>query len=311
MVVYLSFYLFPQFKINREQVYNLVLIACLSVSIITILLYICYILQVPQEFTRPLLGVYNAGSSTGQRRVYFLSQLVLFSGLSTYLFQVLLDKVTLAKFYPEAKNAKSFFLTMWFTMCILFFTASKGFMLGYIYVLVAIFIAEYWHRILVGRINKKLFSFALLIITLVAILIALGYINIFSAIFSQEDEANIGRFEQLFFLLGDLTWLGKGLGAVIPGYTRNEEQPYGFELSYLNLVHKFGLFAAFIVVSYFIVIARAIGHIRKRVNTRYAVMALGLMAYLLPSIGNPTLFAPQAVFLNCFAIFLLRKDEKN
>jgi hypothetical protein len=138
---------------------------------------------------------------------------------------------------------------------------------------------------------------------------SLGYINIITAMFDNNDTANILRYEQLFYLLNDLTIFGKGLGAVIPEYSRNLEKPYGFELSYLNLIHKFGVFSLVLIILYCVTLIKAFKNIVKGYNVKYAVIAIGAMCYLLPSIGNPLLFAPQAVVLNCLALYIIRKDK--
>src|SRR5690606_12706420 len=133
--------------------------------------------------------------------------------------------------------------------------------------------------------------------------------NILTAMFSTNDEANIDRYEQLYFLLNDLTFWGKGSGAVISGYSRNVDKPYGFELSYLNLVHKVGVMAIFVILAYASLIIRSFSQIAANYNTKYAIAALGAMTYLFIAIGNPLLFAPQSVLLHCCALYFLRDKD--
>ena len=113
---------------------------------------------------------------------------------------------------------------------------------------------------------------------------------------------NAVRFEQFDKLIEDITWMGRGFGAPLSsGYARSAQFPYGFELSFVNIVHKLGvlslLYFAFLVYSGFAV------WLSKAANAeRYACLAL--LAYLFPSIGNPIVFAVECVFLHALALYV-------
>lgn len=160
-----------------------------------------------------------------------------------------------------------------------------------------------------GKLNKKSIFLMLLSIVMIFIIFSLGYFNIISEMFDSDDVSNIERYAQLYELLSDLSIEGQGLGAVIPGgYNRNQNLPYGFELSYINILHKLGIVGIIVLFLYlntFILIYRNI----KRGEYLYSALALGCVCYLFPGIGNPVVFAPNCVVLHCFALYLLRVND--
>ncbi|MEQ7800900.1 hypothetical protein ABDJ41_13940 [Pedobacter sp. ASV1-7] len=311
MVLYFVYYLLLQFRIPKEKIYKLAIYAGVSIGCITVLLFIFSFTNIPANFLF-FLGEFTGGSSTGQRRIYFVSQISLFPALALYMSAFIASRYQKLEYFDVRnlkQNIRVFFAFMFFTMCVMFFTASKGFMLGYLFILFTLPFALFFRGFYHGYINKKIIFFLVLLVILVVLLLSFGYFNIITATFDNKDEANIRRYEQLFYLLQDLTIWGKGLGAVIPGYSRNLDKPYGFELSYLSLIHKFGIFGIVAVLLYLVIIFKAIANVIIGYNVRYAITAIGCMCYLLPSIGNPLLFAPQAVVLNCLALYLLRKEK--
>lgn len=312
MLLYIVYYILIQINISKEKILKLLLFSSATIAIITILIFIFNLLGLPREIVG-LLGESTGGSSTGQRRVYFVSQVSLYPALAFFMAAYISSKSQKKQYFNIVninQKLKILLAFLIYTMCVAFFTASKGFMLGYIFLLFILPISLFYKGISNGFINKKIFFFIGLILILFLSLLAFGYLNIITAIFDDKDAANLARYEQLYFLLNDLTFWGKGLGSVIPGYSRNLEKPYGFELSYLSLIHKFGAFGLLAIVLYIINLWKAMRNIIKGIDVKYAITSIGCLAYLLPSIGNPLMFAPQAVILNCFAIYLLRKEKR-
>ena len=119
-------------------------------------------------------------------------------------------------------------------------------------------------------------------------------------IFGPQSLGNVERYAQASQLLADVVPLGHGLGAPITsGYSRSVLYPYGFELSFLNVVHKFGVFSL-IYFGFLLYSGYRILRSEKPIIERSA--AMGLLGYTFPAIGNPVLFAVQAVFLHMFAV---------
>ena len=124
--------------------------------------------------------------------------------------------------------------------------------------------------------------------------------NPVETIFGAQSLGNAERYAQAQELLDDVVPFGHGLGAPITsGYSRSVTYPYGFELSFLNVIHKFGVFSlfyfAFLLYSGYRILTS-----QKPILERSA--ALGLLGYTFPAIGNPVLFAVQAVFIHMLAL---------
>ena len=109
-------------------------------------------------------------------------------------------------------------------------------------------------------------------------------------------------------LIEDFTMFGKGLGAVVPNYSR-DILGYGFELSYHNIVHKFGIISLFIFASFLTPVFYSLYKIFTRSSKIYSYLPLVFMLYLLPSWGNPTIFAPVSVILHCLTLYFIRLDK--
>lgn len=311
MLLYLIYYILLQINISKEKIFNLLIISSWSIAGITFIIFLLNLVGAPQGIAE-LFGKATGGSSTGQRRVYFVSQIALYPALAFFMGAYISSSVQKSdyfKIYNFKQKLYVFIAFSIYTICVAFFTASKGFMLGYIFLLFILPISLFYKGMSKGFINKKIFFFLALIVVLFLSLLMFGYLNIITSTFDDKDLANLARYEQLYYLLNDLTFWGKGLGSVIPGYSRNLDKPYGFELSYLSLIHKFGVLGLFAVMLYIIIICKAIRNIISGNEVKYAITSIGCITYLLPSIGNPLLFAPQAVVLNSLAIYLLRKKN--
>lgn len=123
--------------------------------------------------------------------------------------------------------------------------------------------------------------------------------------FSSQEPSNLVRKEQAAKLAAEFEWMGNGLGARLKsGYAR-DDAGYGFELTYLNLVHKLGLAA----VPIFLLYAGTVGlaaRLSLSARTRAeGVVALGAMCYLVVGAGNPLLLSATAVSLHLLALVLI------
>ena len=88
------------------------------------------------------------------------------------------------------------------------------------------------------------------------------------------------------------------------------EFAYGFEISYLNLIHKFGFFSIFLFIGYAICIVLPINRIFKNVNKNVNYLVIGLMSFLFPALGNPMLFSASSCMMHCIAMYFLRDEEE-
>jgi len=125
--------------------------------------------------------------------------------------------------------------------------------------------------------------------------------------FSIVESSNAVRSEQAPEIIKEFTLVGKGLGAVLSsGYSRNE-LAYGFELSYLSIIHKLGFVGVFICFTYVICLVIPLFHIFFRKEDYYSWLAIGGMLFVVPSYGNPMIFSPVIVTLHCCAMYLMRQ----
>lgn len=134
------------------------------------------------------------------------------------------------------------------------------------------------------------------------LMLLMGYVglvpnNAFAkTFFSADDVSNLGRFEQVRYLVESTTWVGQGLGATIEGYRRAEGLEYGFELSYLALFHKFGILGLLLLFAYAWTLLSILQQVQSGRLSRTQGVALGAgMSFLMPAIGNPGLFSVQEV----------------
>ncbi len=274
-------------------------ILLITQSIVFIILPFWGIYVSNTSFGMKYLDTITQGSSTGQLRALFNNQLVLFVLVAVYLYSIFNNKLKTNKV-----------LGILCVITLVFITASKGFILGFVIIFILVYgLHSYYGRKISYRYIPKAQLVAIVLVLLFsAVMISTNYISVLTAIIDTKDVANIDRLIQLKYLVNDITLWGNGLGAVIPGIVRNVEKPYGFELVYLNIVHKFGVISFILFMNYIITI---IGAIRSfKFNKYYSITAIGCMGFLFPSIGNPFIFAPAAVMLHIIAIILISRAQK-
>ncbi len=116
------------------------------------------------------------------------------------------------------------------------------------------------------------------------------------------------RREQAAAIIADLHLLGRGLGAPVRG-DRRDPGSYGFEHNYLNLLHKFGVFALVIFSVYAVTLARMV-RLASGFRTRHRVLAsTALVSGLIMGFGNPMLMSPVTVTLHAIVLYWLRPPQ--
>lgn len=180
---------------------------------------------------------------------------------------------------------------------------SKGFILA-LFMLITFFIAlSFYYTVKTGIINVR--TIIIVCITLfIFIYLFSNYYNIISYSYGSDEISNSRRSEQYYYLMSDLTWIGHGLGASLSsGYTR--DGGYGMELTYLNIMHKLGLFSIFLFLSYLLTLFVAISRIMRCVRVFESVFVLGSMGYLVVGAGNPILLSTVGVTLHSIGMYIL------
>lgn len=183
-------------------------------------------------------------------------------------------------------------------------TASKGFILAYGMMLGVLTLARFSRDIRHLRIRR-----GILLVFLLACTAGVLYIDqivaVVRVLILLEISADSVRSIQGAELINDFTWLGKGLGASLSsGYSR-DALGYGFELTFHNIIHKFGILSLLHLPMLLLpAIWSAWGILHMR-NLEINIAAFALMMFIVPGYGNPILHVPLNALLNCLALYLL------
>lgn len=125
--------------------------------------------------------------------------------------------------------------------------------------------------------------------------------------FSSSEVSNATRSEQLGYLLDEISLLGAGLGAVLmSGHVRTPDAPYGFELTFFNIIHKLGWMAIPLFVGYLLPLIDGLRNIFTRTGS--AMMGgflIGGISFIIPGYANPLLLATNFVMLHCICLFVV------
>ena len=137
-------------------------------------------------------------------------------------------------------------------------------------------------------------------------------IYIFSTVLRIEFDPNLSpRSIQGQKLAEEFTLLGKGLGATLEsGYSR-DILGYGFELSFHNLIHKFGALSSLLFLNFGFPVIISLQNLFNNKKILVSSSVMGLMLYLISSFGNPLIFAPISSLFNVIALYLITFSEEN
>ena len=202
--------------------------------------------------------------------------------------------------------SKSLFFTLLTLIALIVPAMSKGYILatGILFFSVVFFSISY--SLKSGRIHKKIMILFVFFVVLLYQIPSSFYENIIYS-FSSQEVSNAARNEQFGYLASEFTILGNGLGSSLKSGYMRDGTGYGFELTYVNIVHKLGVFSIFLFLSYIITITVASIRIVRRVYVFESFFVLGLMGYLVVGAGNPLLLSPSAVVLHCVGMYILAK----
>ena len=323
MITYLTYYILVD-QISKKDLYKAIYVSSIIViSQNIVLVFIRDILSI-DIFTNGavelIFGKLSSGASTGQERIYYPGQMLIFGYTSLAASRILSNQrllpatnfsknivSRLLERLPILKGITailSFFVGIYVMVVV---PASKGYLLGLI-VLVLIIIAGLSFSFRKFKVKRGFLVFLFVTLGVSLFFLSSNYSNILSSIFDSEDISNAARYDQLGYLLSDIHLFGNGLGAVLPdGYQRNSDLPYGFELTYINLLHKFGALAILLYGGYLVTLIKSFQFLRKKdFPLEYSSYALGIMFFMFPSIGNPLLMNPQMILLHCVSLTLIR-----
>lgn len=307
IICYSLYFVFINYKIRIDSLVKIIIVSGIVLSLFSTIGMIFY--QAGISLPAFLSGKITF-SSTGQVRIYTATLPVAYSVLGVSFYQLLYNnkKFKFLKFH-KIPYSLIYFIVSFFAIFIV--TASKGFTLGGGYVIIIIFLFSYGSQIAKQKIHLSFLLFIFLVLIALIVMYRLGYFNIFTDMFASEDIANIARYTQLQYIIDDITFWGNGLGAVVPGFISNREAPYGYELIYLNIIHKFGVFSIFLFLNWFYMFAYLFKKCWKNENIILNVAMLTSLGYLFTSIGNPILFHPSLVMLNSIVLYHIKLERIN
>lgn len=246
-------------------------------------------------FKIPILNAFVGGGGIGGFVQYFCRELILVA--FAYYFYILLNKNT--------NILKSIIIIMLAVYETLIVNDSGGDALAMAVLAVVIVLSQ-------ARCMKPrtVILCLLAIVGMVGVYFYLGE-GFLSRLFSMEDGGNIRRWEEINYFKKTITFWGYGLGKEL-GYAGSGKYNYGTEMIYLNIFHKFGIFAVMILACYLSTCVKAIRYLANNEERNpEKVIPIALMAYLIPSLANPMLFSVLAVVSHLLAMIIIsREDEK-
>lgn len=189
------------------------------------------------------------------------------------------------------------------SIAILICVKQGGFLLAYIMtILISVFFAVK-ERFKLTRNQIKVFIGSMVCLILLFLLFSFFTNGIVYKIFNPEDIGNSRRMEQIRLVFEESRFFGYGLGATF----RNDilvtkVAPYGIEVVFINVIHKFGIFSLFIFFSYLLVYFKTLFQDSNHRTNLYAILCL---SFLFPALGNPYLFHPLSILLHCFSLYLI------
>ncbi len=298
MVFYLIFYFFYVIKLNLFTIIRSVIFS--AIIGIPVIFYITYLALINGDIS----GV------GGERVVFCFLQMIIFIPFVLIFGNIFFPLQELKKelIFKNSVGLLVVASLCYFSSVIISF--SKGMILASFLVMFLIFVL----RIFKGISFKIFIRISLIVFLFIFLLIYFDLFSTLQELFSNKEVSNATRSIQSVYLIDDLTFFGRGLGSGLTNvsYTRADDAPYGFELTYLNLMHKFGFMSLILFAIYiytFIKIFRLFG--KSAISNFSGLLCLGLMAYVFPSIGNPFLLAPLAIVCHCLTLYILKLNDNN
>ena len=235
----------------------------------------------------------------------------IYTGIAVLVF--VLEAVSLWNLLHENERRnkiKSLFLLLLSAVSVFSTMDSGGYILGYAVVLAIILILS----LKTNKSSRKywiLSSFFLLIVLAFALYYE-SRTGIATSVFSFNSSGNAKRYYQFGLVMERFKMFGNGLGSHLTySYGIRNYDSYGLEVSYLNLIDKFGIFGFVLLFLYIYSFINPIQMIaRGRGITEYNVMTIGLQGYFFVALGNPVLYAPYNVLLHVFAILFMSYNTR-
>lgn len=203
-------------------------------------------------------------------------------------------------------RSKNIFLFLFLFVPYTILPFSKGYFLATVALIALTLFVVFFRLVQKLKISVTGFLFVTIAVTIASAL-AINFMEELLFTFSVSESSNSVRAEQAPMLISEFTLIGQGLGAELDSnYSRND-LGYGFELSYLSIIHKLGLIGVLICLIYIVCLVIPLFYILFRKENYYSWLAIGGMLFVIPSYGNPMIFGPIIVTLHCCALYFIRQ----
>lgn len=106
---------------------------------------------------------------------------------------------------------------------------------------------------------------------------------------------------QLTALLSDLDFFGNGLGSSLKGFDGSAGMHYAVELTYLGIIHKYGIFSIPILSFLLYPLAFSFRNIFQPSMRGRSLVVFSMSAYIFASFANPSIGSPWALLMTVFA----------
>lgn len=301
LLLYVTFPLLKMTKPRFSAVYATILAAAI--------VQICFALSNTKIDNFDYYAFAAAGSISDFRSSYSSGFVTIFPLFYLSLsFAASPNMLKQSKFPLKRLIANKIFFTIT-AICLIFTPLSKGFISACLLYLAFAAIVAFVQGKRSGYSRATIILACAILVTPVYYYIPSDMVDLFTLSFSGKETGNNIRIDQYDYLVAELAWFGKGLGATLAsGYSR-DDNGYGFELTYVNLVHKLGIFVIPLFLSYFVTVFQAMKNLLGKSFRESNVLALGLVGYLVVGIGNPILLSTTSVLLHCMAMYLLTHSE--
>jgi hypothetical protein len=191
----------------------------------------------------------------------------------------------------------------------IFISMSKAFILSALIVYLISLSAFYFNLS-----GNRIFIHALLFLTITfSSIVYILFGDIISYSFSVNEISNATRNQQLPMLMDELSFFGAGFGRVLnSGYVRDWDFPTSFELTYINLIHKMGIFAFPVFSLWILTLVRCLKIIFRGSRINLIMAAGGILAlhsFVLIGYSNPIPFATNFIALSVLSLYFLRNNS--
>lgn len=173
-----------------------------------------------------------------------------------------------------------------------------------------IFIFLYVYLLLLVNNNKRML-FILLLFLAIYIIVDFNFDLFINNVFSSEDMGNFKRLYQFGLVKRRFKFWGNGHGSpLVYRVSFRDYNLYGVEVSFLNIIDKYGAFSLIMFYVYYKSIFGLIKKMTQNLDFESGILSICLMGYLIIGLGNPVIFSSYAVLLHCLSLSIWTEKVK-